>query len=384
VTNIGLTGTFVAGTVRTFHVANATYVGGGSAVAVPPGATAVTGNLTVVNETASGLVALGPTMTPTGEVTTINFVKGDTRANNVTLGLAPDGTLGAVFRSSTAGATTHLIFDVTGYFTPDTTGATYHTVTPGRVLDTRPTGSGHTNIGLSGRFKSKVVRTFTVAGAAGLGWGSPQVPTGATAVTGNVTVVAPTTVGFVSLGPTLPSVPSTSTVNLTKGVTTANGVTVALNGNTLQAVYVGTSSTATVDVIFDVTGFFTADATGLSYHPIVPARYLDSSTGKGLSGLFTSPTPRTLAIGGVGAVPSDAAGISGNLTLVNPTSVGFAQVAPTISGVPTSSTVNAVVGRTVANGFDVPLGGSGNLALIWYGLGSATAHLQLDVTGYWK
>ena len=87
------------------------------------------------------VVALGPTMTATGAVTTINFVKGDIRANNVTMGLGPGGTLSAVFRS-TAGATTQLIFDVTGYFTPATTGATYHPLAPGRVLDTRPTGSG--------------------------------------------------------------------------------------------------------------------------------------------------------------------------------------------------------------------------------------------------
>ena len=41
------------------------YVGGGTAPAIPAAATAVTGNLTVVNETAAGVVALGPTMTAT-------------------------------------------------------------------------------------------------------------------------------------------------------------------------------------------------------------------------------------------------------------------------------------------------------------------------------
>jgi outer membrane protein assembly factor BamB len=136
--NMGLLGTFRAGTVRSFHVANAHYVGGGTGVAVPANATAVTGNLTIVGETAPGLIALGPTMTPTGDTTTLNFIKGDIRANNVTIGLNADGTLAAVFRSTTAGATTQLIFDVTGYFTPDDTGATYHSVAPGRVLDSDP------------------------------------------------------------------------------------------------------------------------------------------------------------------------------------------------------------------------------------------------------
>jgi len=56
---------------------------------VPLWADAVTGNLTIVGETAAGLIALGPTMAPTGDTTTINFVKGDTRANNVTVGCLP-------------------------------------------------------------------------------------------------------------------------------------------------------------------------------------------------------------------------------------------------------------------------------------------------------
>ena len=70
-------------------MAGAKYVGGGTKAAVPTNATAITGNLTIVGETASGVIALGPTMTATGAVTTINFNKGDIRANNVTVGLGP-------------------------------------------------------------------------------------------------------------------------------------------------------------------------------------------------------------------------------------------------------------------------------------------------------
>jgi hypothetical protein len=319
-------------------------------------------------------------MTPTGDTTTLNFIKGDIRANNVTIGLNADGTLAAVFRSTTAGATTQLIFDVTGYFTPDDTGATYHSVAPGRVLDSRP-GVG-INIGLTGKFRSTIPRTFNVAGVVGLGWTTAQVPAGATAVTGNMTVTNATSDGFVSVGPTIASVPATSNINIKKGINCANGVTVALNGGKLQAVWDGAAG-STADVIFDITGYFTADLTGLKYHPIVPARYLNSATGKGLSGAFVSKTSRSLVVGGVGAVPVDAQGISGNLTVVGPTAAGWAQIAPTITGIPTSSTVNANKAQTIANGFDVPLDVAHQVALIWVG-GTSTANLQLDVTGYWK
>ena len=378
-TNIGLAGKFHAGAVRTFRVSGVVGVGA-SKVAVPTNATAVTGNLTIVGETADGLVALGPSMTPTGDVTTINFIVGDTRANNVTLGLGPNGTLSAVYRS--AAATLDLIFDVTGYFTPDATGATYSTVAPGRVLDTRKSGSGHTNIGLTGKFTTKTVRTFPVAGVKALGWASALVPAGATAVTGNLTVTNATSIGYVSVGPTIASVPKTSTLNVAAGANIANGVTVALNAGKLQAVWDGTAGSS-ADVIFDVTGFFTTAQTGLKFYPIAPVRDLDTSTGVGFSFSFVSGEPESLTVAGFGGVAANAAGIAGNLTILNPSSNGYAFISPTTVATPTSSTINISANKAGANGFDVALS-TGSLAIIWVGTVGSTADVALAVTGYWK
>jgi hypothetical protein len=387
-TNAGLSGKFTAGTVRTFGVAGVTYVGGGSKIAIPANAIAVTGNLTVTGASAAGLIALGPTMTPTGDTTTLNFamVSGtasENRANNVTMGLDPDGKLSAVFRSSTAGATVDLIFDITGYFLPDASGATYHALAPGRVLDTRA-GTGH--IGLAGKFKTKTVRTISVAGVKGLGWASALVPANAVAVTGNLTVTNATSDGFLAIGPTVSSSPSTSTLNTRKGRNTANGVTVALKSGKVQAVWVGAAGSS-ADVLLDITGFFTADATGMLFYPIAPYRVLDSSTNLGLTGPFATGTAQTLPVGGsggAGGVPSDAKGIAGNFTVFGPSTNGYAFIAPSISGSPSSSTVNATASYAVANGFDVSLG-SGNVMLIWVGnAGGSTANLQLDINGYWK
>ena len=382
-TNIGLVNPFVAGTVRVFTVAGAPYVGGGSATAVPMSATAVTGNLTVVNESAPGVVALGPIMTATGSVTTINFAAGDIRANGVTVKLGPTGTLAAVYRSSTAGATMHLIFDVTGYFTPDTSGTTYHLLTPGRVLDSRPTMSGHTNIGLSGKFQNRVVRNFAVTGVTAIGWSSALVPPTARAVTGNITVTNATTAGYVALGPTETTTPKTSTINIVAGANRANGVTVSLSSSgKLGAIWCGKTGSS-ADVIFDVTGFFTATATGLHYYPITPARYLDTSTGKGLSGKFANKVSRSLTLNGVGAIPAASKGISGNLTIIGPTSDGYAFISPNPVASPTSSTVNTNTAVNCANGFDVGTSG-GKVAIIWAGTTGSTTNLQLVVTGYWK
>ena len=96
---LGLSGAFRAGVPRSFQV-----TGNGD---VPANATAVTGNVTVTGSTGAGYLSLGPTVSATPDASTLNFPKGDTRANNVTVRLAPDGKLGAVF-AGVAGTTTHV------------------------------------------------------------------------------------------------------------------------------------------------------------------------------------------------------------------------------------------------------------------------------------
>lgn len=63
---------------------------------------------------------------------------------------------------------------------------------------------------------------------------------------------------------------------------------------------------------------------------------------------------------------------------------GWALVSSAIAANPTTSTVNAPKGHSEANGFDVALGATGQVALEWAGTTDSTADLSLDVTGYWK
>jgi hypothetical protein len=85
---------------------------------IPTGATAITGNLTVTGQTAGGFVALTTSSQAAPSTSTLNFPVGDNRANGVTTPLGAGGKLWAVYKSNTAGATTQLVFDVTGYFGP--------------------------------------------------------------------------------------------------------------------------------------------------------------------------------------------------------------------------------------------------------------------------
>jgi spore germination protein YaaH len=242
----GLSGKFVSPIARTFQVTGA----GG----VPAGAVAVTGNLTVTQQSAAGYLFMGPNPTNNPGSSTLNFPVGEDRANAVTLALGAGGTLSATYVAAvTAKAqTAHVVFDVTGYFTPDPNGSTYHALAPTRILDSRD-GTG----GLSGTFSAYVARTFQVTGSGG-------VPVGAVAITGNLTVTQQSAAGYLFIGPIATNNPGSSTLNFPVGDNRANAVTVALGTGgalgTLSITYVAGPANATTHVVFDVTGYFTTDA----------------------------------------------------------------------------------------------------------------------------
>ena len=157
---------------------------------------------------------------------------------------------------------------------------TYHPLPPARVLDTR---SGN---GSSARLIAGVPVTFQVAGRLGI-------PDNAVAITGNVTVVKPSAGWALYLGPESRSKPATSTINFLPDQTVGNGLTVALNGTgSLSATFISSTGN-TCDLVVDVTGYFTPDDQGQTYHPIPPARELDTRSGNGLSGRLDANTPRT-------------------------------------------------------------------------------------------
>jgi hypothetical protein len=233
----GLSGAFSSHVARTFQV---TGQGG-----VPSGAVAVTGNLTVTQQTSLGFLFIGPAAQDNPTSSTLNFPVGDDRANAVTVALSGTGALSVTYAAPSLGPTAQVIFDVTGYFTPDSTGATYVPLTPTRILDSRY------GTGLSGAFSSHVARTFQVTGQGG-------VPSGAVAVTGNLTVTQQTSLGFLFIGPAAQDNPTSSTLNFPVGDDRANAVTVALSGTgALSVTYAAPSLGPTAQVIFDVTGYFT-------------------------------------------------------------------------------------------------------------------------------
>ena len=248
-------------------------------------------------------------------------------------------------------------------------GARFVGINPARLLDTR------FGVGLAGPFSSGAARTFPVAGRGG-------VPSDAVAVTGTVTVVGQTSAGYVSLGPSAATVARSSVVNAPVGDVRASGVTVKLGaGGSLAGLWSGAGGSK-AGLIFDVSGYFVAGATGSTYVPLTPARILDTRTGSGLAGQFTSDAPRSFAVRGRGGVPAGAVAVTGNLTVVGPTSGGYLYVGPVAASTPPSSSLNVLKGDTRAASVTVKLDGSGRLGIVWKGSAGAKANVLFDVTGY--
>ncbi|HLY15201.1 MAG TPA: hypothetical protein VKR24_12700, partial [Candidatus Limnocylindrales bacterium] len=81
------------------------------------------------------------------------------------------------------------------------------------------------------------------------------VPSGAAAITGNLTITGQTAAGYVSVTAASISNPSTSTINFPLGDTRANGITVPLGSGSLWFVYEHAAGKH-VQLILDVSGYF--------------------------------------------------------------------------------------------------------------------------------
>jgi len=128
----------------------------------------------------------------------------------------------------------------------------YHAITPCRVVDSRTTNATE---GTNGSPVTRGVHTFRIQGQCG-------VPVGATAITGNFTIVNPTYAGHLVVWPAGGTEPGVSTLNYVGGDTVANGAIVPLATVTGTApdisvrISEGPGTGGTADIIIDVTGYF--------------------------------------------------------------------------------------------------------------------------------
>jgi hypothetical protein len=145
---------------------------------------------------------------------------------------------------------------------------------------------------------------------------------------------------------------------------------------------IGTASAADADPDYDVRTSQARTSSGSTFKTINPLRVLDTRNGTGLSGAFLSGSPRTFQVAGVGTIPAAAVAITANVTVTGQTGSGFVSITPTATINPVSSTLNFPLGDTRANNVTVSLDTAGKLAAIYRSSANKTAHIVVDVTGY--
>jgi hypothetical protein len=122
---------------------------------------------------------------------------------------------------------------------------------------------------------------------------------------------------------------------------------------------------------------------GGTYHPLQPARILDTRDGTG--GVPKAPIgpggQLAVTIAGAGLVPvSGAAAVVLNVTVTNTTAPSYLTVFPAGVGQPLASNLNWVAGQTVPNLVEVPVG-TGGQVVVFNSAGSTD--VVFDVAGYY-
>jgi glucose/arabinose dehydrogenase len=291
---------------------------------VPADAKAVVLNLTATLGDGPGFVTAWPAGQSQPPTSSLNLsVAGETAANAV---VVPVGAGGQVNLMSSGG--THLVADVTGYFTTagGSAGGRFHaTPQPARLLDTR-NGTG----GKSGPFASGETFDLQVAGQGGL----PA--TGVTAVALTVTYTGPTAPGYLTVWPSGEPQPVVSTTNPNgPGDIRSNLALVKLGANGKVSIL----SFRPTDVVVDVVGYFSSGSgnAGL-FTAITPSRVADSRQAGAPFGRLASGTEATMDF--TNFVSSNATGALYNLTATNTVGGGFLTAHPAGTPVPGTSSVN--------------------------------------------
>ena len=324
---------------------------------------AVVVNVTVTGATAGSFLSVYPSGATRPVASNLNFVAGQTVPNLVTVKVGADGNV----KVYNALGSTHVIFDIIGWYGSPTEGSQFNALPPSRILDTR--------VGPQGEPAGKVNPTSDITvDVTGLG-GVPD--SGVAAVVINATVTDASAAGYLTVYPSDAIRPLASNLNFVAGQTVANLVTVKVGPDGSVKLYNAAGST---HVIFDVVGWY--GATGDLFHAVTPCRNWDtrqSESAPGPKGKLGPPSSVSVDVTGVCAVPAlGAAAVVVNATVTEPTATSYLTVYPD-EPMPVASNLNFGAGQTVPNLVVVKVNTPGNVRA--YNAQGQT-HAIFDVVGY--
>ena len=323
---------------------------------IPAGATAVSYNLTVTDQTASGYAEVAPAGAAAGS-STINWTGPLQTIANGHISKVNGGKVQVTLGGS---GTAHVILDITGAFTaagtsPDAGG---FTAVERRVHDSRD-GDGPLAPGASRTLNINDDVRAMAAGSAPV----------AAAV--NVTVTGTTGSGVLSVAKETTA--TTSTINWSgTNQTIANAVItdVAEDGSFT----VTNNGKTPAEIVVDLTGTFTP-GTGAKFYATDPARSYDSRTSD-------RPLTDTRSRVNTHPVPAEAVAVAVNTTITGTTGSGWLAVTNSATTTPMTSTVNWYESPTTrANG---SISGATDATTRAHVGGLGSTNYLLDVAGYFQ
>lgn len=271
---------------------------------IPSSATAVVFNLTVDRPTAQGFLTAFPTGTLRPTASNINFRQGEVIANLVIARIGAGGSV-SIYNQS---GETHTLADVVGYYSPATNAASYTSLEPQRIFDTRSGANSPARPLAPGESRS-----FRVTNLGG-------VASNASAVVFNLTVDGPTASGYLTAFPAGTTRPEASNINFRRGDVIANLVIVRVGSSGQVTLFNQSGSTHAIADVVGYFGPFDPSATPTASPSAAPTSAAPSPS--------ASVTPSATATATVTATPA-ASG--------TPSASGTPAASATTSAVPVSS-----------------------------------------------
>jgi hypothetical protein len=326
--------TIAAGGTRAINVAGI--------FGVPPTATAVVLNVTAITPGAGGYLTIFPTGAAQPYTSNLNYSQGEVVPNLVEVGTGASGDV-SIFSAARA----DVVVDLEGYVSSTASGGVgaglYNPLpSPARICDTRAgnpsslSGGDAQCNGVADAGKRLVAGSTLQATVATLN----GIPAGATAAVLNVSVVSPTTTGYLTVYPQGATQPYTANVNYSAGQVTGNRVIVPLSTTGATPGVISIFSSSATDVVVDVSGYYSAGGgTGTTFSAeAAPVRICDTRPYNPslLSGLadqceyntLNAQTTLTIQVTGLAGIPSGAKAAVVNLTAVTPTLDTYLTVFP--------------------------------------------------------
>lgn len=177
-------------------------------------------------------------------------------------------------------------------------------ITPCRLVDTRP---GPDHVGArTGALGPNETLTLAVVGRNG----DCEIPSDATGISTNVTIVSPSANGFLTVFPAGLTAPKASNLNWLAGqAPTANQVTVGLGAAGISVL----NRYGTVDVIVDIVGYYTPGGVGATRVTSPNGEYSLAVTNEGIS--ITSGGVELVKVSGKNvSITADNLNVTSNLT----------------------------------------------------------------------